>query len=251
MDQRAPGAAGLRRALAATQAGRLRLLRPADPAARVAQALRAPTGSTRSATTISGVPGQATARAPACRKYSPRVSRISVLRVLGERELDAPLGRPRPGSADGPARYSARDCLAFIEDLYPLFRDRRYVRVDGRPLLLVYKIANIPDVAGVVARWRDCAGERHRAVPCGGSTPRGETIPPPSASTPPSIPADRTLGREHYCAHARRSTCIPGPCVLITGVSRRTFSRCHDPLFASSRRHADVGQHRAPSAHGY
>jgi hypothetical protein len=54
-------------------------------------------------------------------------------------------------------RYSRDDCLAFIEDLYPLFRDRRYVRVDGRPLLLVYKIADIPDVAGVVALWRDAA----------------------------------------------------------------------------------------------
>jgi tetratricopeptide (TPR) repeat protein len=54
-------------------------------------------------------------------------------------------------------RYSREDCLAFIEDLYPLFRDRRYVRVDGRPLLLVYKIAEIPDVAKVVALWRDAA----------------------------------------------------------------------------------------------
>jgi glycosyltransferase involved in cell wall biosynthesis len=54
-------------------------------------------------------------------------------------------------------RYSAKDCLAFLEDLYPLFRDRRYVRVDGRPLLLVYKIHDIPDVTGVVARWRDAA----------------------------------------------------------------------------------------------
>ncbi len=54
-------------------------------------------------------------------------------------------------------RYSRKDCLAFIEDLYPYFRDRRYLRVDGRPLLLVYKIAEIPDVAGVVAQWRDAA----------------------------------------------------------------------------------------------
>jgi lipopolysaccharide biosynthesis protein len=30
-------------------------------------------------------------------------------------------------------RYSREDCLAFIEDLYPLFRDRRYVRwMEGR-----------------------------------------------------------------------------------------------------------------------
>ncbi|GIK85598.1 MAG: hypothetical protein BroJett026_10790 [Betaproteobacteria bacterium] len=53
-----------------------------------------------------------------------------------------------------PQRYSAEDARAFIASLLPLFRDRRYVRVDGRPLLLVYRIADIPDVAGTVRLWR-------------------------------------------------------------------------------------------------
>ncbi len=45
--------------------------------------------------------------------------------------------------------------------MLPLFRDRRYLRVNGRPLLLVYKIADIPDVSAMVRIWRDacrCAG---------------------------------------------------------------------------------------------
>ena len=51
-------------------------------------------------------------------------------------------------------RYSAADSADFIASLLPLFRDRRYVRIDGRPLLLVYKLAELPDVEGTVAIWR-------------------------------------------------------------------------------------------------
>ena len=60
-------------------------------------------------------------------------------------------------------RYSASDACALIDSLLPLFRDRRYVRVDGRPLLVVYKVADLPDPAGTVALWRErcaAAGER-------------------------------------------------------------------------------------------
>ncbi|HEX4883658.1 MAG TPA: glycoside hydrolase family 99-like domain-containing protein [Casimicrobiaceae bacterium] len=53
-----------------------------------------------------------------------------------------------------PQRYSPEDARAFIDSLLPLFRDRRYVRVRGRPLLLVYKIAEIPDLAATVRTWR-------------------------------------------------------------------------------------------------
>ncbi len=51
-------------------------------------------------------------------------------------------------------RHAPEDARAFIQDVLPLLRDRRYVRVGGRPLLLVYKIADIPDVASMVAVWR-------------------------------------------------------------------------------------------------
>jgi lipopolysaccharide biosynthesis protein len=53
--------------------------------------------------------------------------------------------------------YSLRDSRAFLESLLPLFHDPRYIRVDDRPLLLVYKAALIPNVAGTAAVWRDGA----------------------------------------------------------------------------------------------
>jgi tetratricopeptide (TPR) repeat protein len=66
-------------------------------------------------------------------------------------------------------RYSADDARAFIADLLPALRDRRYLRVDGRPLLLVYRVADIPDPSGVAAIWRDACraagiGEIHLAA---------------------------------------------------------------------------------------
>jgi tetratricopeptide (TPR) repeat protein len=66
-------------------------------------------------------------------------------------------------------RYSEDDARAFIEALVPAFRDPRYVRVGGHPLLLVYRIADIPDVGRIVAIWRDACraagvGEIHLAA---------------------------------------------------------------------------------------
>ena len=54
--------------------------------------------------------------------------------------------------------YSPEDSRAFIRSLIPLFRDPRYIRVNGRPLLLVYRTALIPDLARTVVAWREeCA----------------------------------------------------------------------------------------------
>jgi glycosyltransferase involved in cell wall biosynthesis len=51
--------------------------------------------------------------------------------------------------------YSFDDSREFIRSLFPLFRDTRYIRVNGRPLLLIYKAALIPELAETIAMWRD------------------------------------------------------------------------------------------------
>jgi len=45
------------------------------------------------------------------------------------------------------------------------FRDSRYLRLDGRPLLMVYRAGLIPDAAATLARWRRLFAERFGEQP--------------------------------------------------------------------------------------
>jgi lipopolysaccharide biosynthesis protein len=96
-------------------------------------------------------------------------------RLLG-RPLDEVLGTGRPdfpfclcwanenwtrvwdgGSGDVLMRqnYSEEDDRQHIRWLAKAFRDRRYITVDGRPLLLVYRASILPDPARTMAIWRE------------------------------------------------------------------------------------------------
>lgn len=56
--------------------------------------------------------------------------------------------------------HSAEDDRAFIASLEPLLRDPRYIRVDGRPLVVLYRPSLLPDAKATLERWR----ERCRAI---------------------------------------------------------------------------------------
>lgn len=56
--------------------------------------------------------------------------------------------------------HSPEGDLEHIRDLIPALRDDRYIRVDGKPLLLVYRTEIIPDPARMAEIWR---GEAIRA----------------------------------------------------------------------------------------
>ena len=56
--------------------------------------------------------------------------------------------------------YSPEDDVAFIEGLLPYFRDSRYVRVDGAPVLLVYFPQKLPNAPATLARWRRVCREQ-------------------------------------------------------------------------------------------
>lgn len=51
-------------------------------------------------------------------------------------------------------RYDLDDSERLFDEFVRLFRDPRYIRVGGRPLLLVYKTTLIPHLRETVDRWR-------------------------------------------------------------------------------------------------
>jgi lipopolysaccharide biosynthesis protein len=52
-------------------------------------------------------------------------------------------------------KYSPEDDLAFAASLESALTDRRYVRVNGRPLLMIYRPSLFPNIRRTVDRWRD------------------------------------------------------------------------------------------------
>ena len=51
--------------------------------------------------------------------------------------------------------YSAKDARAFIQYLIPFFQDERYIKVDGRPMLYVYRPSSIPNEKEYVDIWKE------------------------------------------------------------------------------------------------
>ena len=51
-------------------------------------------------------------------------------------------------------QHSPEDDIAFIEHVAEYMRDPRYLRVDGRPALLIYRPGMFPDAISTTARWR-------------------------------------------------------------------------------------------------
>ena len=53
--------------------------------------------------------------------------------------------------------HSLKSDYDFIQDVLPIFHDPRYIRVEGSPLLLVYRAEKIKDPEQTTALWRDAA----------------------------------------------------------------------------------------------
>lgn len=51
--------------------------------------------------------------------------------------------------------YALEDDLAFITDLAPYLRDQRYIKIDGKPLIVVYRPSLLPDCKRSLGIWRE------------------------------------------------------------------------------------------------
>ena len=50
--------------------------------------------------------------------------------------------------------HSPEDDIMFAKSLEPMLRDSRYIRVDGRPLVVLYRAGSLPDPLATARRWR-------------------------------------------------------------------------------------------------
>jgi lipopolysaccharide biosynthesis protein len=51
-------------------------------------------------------------------------------------------------------RFSVEDDVAHIRSLIPMFEDPRYIRVEGKPLFLVYRATKLPEPKRTTETWR-------------------------------------------------------------------------------------------------
>ena len=49
----------------------------------------------------------------------------------------------------------------FIDDLFPYFKDERYIRIDDKPVLLIYQADHLPNPKQTVKEWRKVAKEKY------------------------------------------------------------------------------------------
>ncbi|KQQ78719.1 hypothetical protein ASF73_04160 [Xanthomonas sp. Leaf131] len=101
--------------------------------------------------------------------------------------------------------HHADDDIAFITHVSRYLRDPRYLRVEGKPLLLVYRPSLMPDIKATAKRWRawclaNDVGDIHLAYVQGFERPSPSDIGfdaavefPPNMSTPPSVTESQLL----------------------------------------------------------
>ncbi len=102
-------------------------------------------------------------------------------------------------------QHSAEDDIAFIAHIADYLRDRRALKVDGKPMLLVYRPHLLPDARATGERWRkwcrdNGVGEIHLAYVQGFERPDPRDIGfdaavefPPNMSNPRSLTAEQYL----------------------------------------------------------
>lgn len=61
--------------------------------------------------------------------------------------------------------YSAQDARDFIDYLIPFFKDARYIRIDDRPVLMVYRPSSIPDCKLYLDMWAEECGKHGLPAP--------------------------------------------------------------------------------------
>jgi lipopolysaccharide biosynthesis protein len=128
--------------------------------------------------------------------------------------------------------HSQQDNLGIIRDLARHFRDPRYIRVGGRPLLLVYRTDLIPDPRSMVRLWREeCAR-------LGVGNPYLCAVRRVGMQDPAPLGFDALVGfPPNDCVSPEISGAIPGRSAAFRG---RIFDYCRIAQDAFRDRHASL-----------
>lgn len=51
--------------------------------------------------------------------------------------------------------YSTEDPIKFIHDIKKYIDDKRYIKINGKPVIMIYNPTIIPDVEEIIQKWRD------------------------------------------------------------------------------------------------
>lgn len=54
-------------------------------------------------------------------------------------------------------RHSPESDIAFIKDIEPALKDPRYIKIDGKPIVVVYQPSLLPDFKSTLKSWREYA----------------------------------------------------------------------------------------------
>lgn len=102
--------------------------------------------------------------------------------------------------------YSPQDDRHHITFLLDVMEDTRYITVDGRPLLVVYRPDHLPDARRTTDLWRSVAMERGRQLFLCGVDATGELDPSAIGfdATVEFLPYARLLGRRHHSRSLER-----------------------------------------------
>ena len=105
-------------------------------------------------TTTTGSTGSGCSSGPSTR-CCPRVRRTSPSPSAGPMRSGPATGTPATGQVLMPQEFSEADDLAHIRWLATAFADDRYIKIDGRPLMLVYRAQQLPDPKRTFDLWRE------------------------------------------------------------------------------------------------
>ena len=57
-------------------------------------------------------------------------------------------------------KHAPDDDIAFIKDIEPALKDERYIRIKGKPLLIIYRPSLFPDIKATTERWKEYCYKR-------------------------------------------------------------------------------------------